>query len=144
MPMPKSMRDKWVAALRSGAYRQARNQLFDGAAYCCLGVLAKECLGATFEPKTDEDVERWELEDIEDTKYKAIIGDEVVDVMLPDAVAHELFDRVRVPGAFGSDPLAGHLAALNDKGCGFSYIADVIEKKVPVVPDGEEVSTSSR
>lgn len=31
---------KWIDALRSGEYSQARGQLKDGDSYCCLGVLA--------------------------------------------------------------------------------------------------------
>lgn len=30
---------KWIAALRSGKYKQGRGRLRDGDAYCCLGVL---------------------------------------------------------------------------------------------------------
>lgn len=30
---------KWVAALRSGKYKQCRNLLYDGVGYCCLGVV---------------------------------------------------------------------------------------------------------
>jgi hypothetical protein len=39
--MPKALRDKWVAALRSGDFGQCQNELrsSDGR-YCCLGVLA--------------------------------------------------------------------------------------------------------
>lgn len=35
------LKAKWVAALRSGDYKQGKNQLCDGAAYCCLGVLCE-------------------------------------------------------------------------------------------------------
>ena len=37
----KRNRKKWVNALRSGEYRQAKERLFDGDAYCCLGVLCR-------------------------------------------------------------------------------------------------------
>jgi hypothetical protein len=45
--MKKELKDKWVAALRSGEYEQTRNGLLKEIlpngkiAYCCLGVLAK-------------------------------------------------------------------------------------------------------
>lgn len=44
--MNKEMRDIWVAALRSGVYRQGRGQLYnkESDSYCCLGVLAEVCL----------------------------------------------------------------------------------------------------
>lgn len=39
--MPQWMKDKWVAALRSGEYKQGRNILKNdiNGTYCCLGVL---------------------------------------------------------------------------------------------------------
>ena len=37
--MNKQMKAKWVAALRSGEYRQTTGCLIDGRGHCCLGVL---------------------------------------------------------------------------------------------------------
>ena len=37
--MNPELKQKWVAALRSGDYEQARGALGDGTGYCCLGVL---------------------------------------------------------------------------------------------------------
>lgn len=37
--MDKRLRDEWVAALRSGEYKQGKGLLKDGDKYCCLGVL---------------------------------------------------------------------------------------------------------
>jgi hypothetical protein len=37
--MDAQVKEKWVAALRSGNYQQARNGLKKGGGYCCLGVL---------------------------------------------------------------------------------------------------------
>lgn len=37
--MDPAIKEKWVAALRSGAYEQGRNQLRTANGYCCLGVL---------------------------------------------------------------------------------------------------------
>ncbi|WP_441235620.1 hypothetical protein [Bradyrhizobium sp. 930_D9_N1_4] len=39
--MDANLKAKWVEALRSGEYKQARNALRDGNRYCCLGVLCK-------------------------------------------------------------------------------------------------------
>lgn len=39
--MDESSRDKWVAALESGDYKQGRATLFDGDKHCCLGVKAE-------------------------------------------------------------------------------------------------------
>jgi len=37
--MQPDLKAEWVAALRSGKYRQAHQALRDGDCYCCLGVL---------------------------------------------------------------------------------------------------------
>jgi hypothetical protein len=40
--MDPAVKRKWLKALRSGKYRQHRNELKDGhGAYCCLGVLGR-------------------------------------------------------------------------------------------------------
>ena len=37
--MNPDVKTKWVAALRSGQYKQTRGRLREGASFCCLGVL---------------------------------------------------------------------------------------------------------
>lgn len=39
--MPRALAEKWLADLRSGEYDQAKEVLFNGEGYCCLGVLIK-------------------------------------------------------------------------------------------------------
>lgn len=41
--MNKELKDKWIAALRSGEYEQGRGSLYHPPSdkYCCLGVLAR-------------------------------------------------------------------------------------------------------
>lgn len=39
--MDPELKAKWVAALRSGDYRQCRRVLHNGHGYCCLGVLSR-------------------------------------------------------------------------------------------------------
>lgn len=42
--MKKELKDKWIAALRSGEYKQGKARLkTDDGGYCCLGVLADIC-----------------------------------------------------------------------------------------------------
>lgn len=38
-PMNRALRDRWVAALRSGQYPQSKGSLRTHTGYCCLGVL---------------------------------------------------------------------------------------------------------
>lgn len=46
-PDLRSLKKKWVEALRSGEYQQGEGHLFDGNTYCCLGVLCRVA-GAEF------------------------------------------------------------------------------------------------
>jgi len=39
--MDKTIKAKWIKALRSGRYRQTMDYLENEGAYCCLGVLCK-------------------------------------------------------------------------------------------------------
>lgn len=39
--LSEALKAKWIAALRSEKFKQARGKLKDGQAYCCLGVLCK-------------------------------------------------------------------------------------------------------
>lgn len=45
MKMPKEMKEKWLAALRSGEYKQSKGSLKTAKGYCCLGVLEMVCDG---------------------------------------------------------------------------------------------------
>lgn len=36
--LPKAFKEKWLAALRSGKYKQGERKLKEGDSYCCLGV----------------------------------------------------------------------------------------------------------
>jgi len=39
--LPREFAEKWVAALRSGEYKQSTKNLYNDAGYCCLGVACK-------------------------------------------------------------------------------------------------------
>jgi hypothetical protein len=39
--MKKAIKKKWIAALRSGKYKQGRHRLAHAGRYCCLGVLCE-------------------------------------------------------------------------------------------------------
>lgn len=44
--LPPDFKAKWIAALRSGEYKQGRMKLLsDDGSYCCLGVYARVCGG---------------------------------------------------------------------------------------------------
>ena len=51
--MKTEIADKWIAALLSGEYKQAKGKLYDGEGYCCLGVLCKVLGGEFIEEEGD-------------------------------------------------------------------------------------------
>lgn len=102
--MKEEIAKKWVAALRSGKYKQGTGQLLktstNGLEYhCCLGVLC-------------------ELVAVKDDYWK-------YDVVLPGAIATRVGMRTtsgELPG-----PQRG-LSGRNDSGATFAVIADLIEQ----------------
>lgn len=52
--MKPELKRKWVAALRSGKYKQGTGELFYRDEYCCLGVL---CEVATGKPPSKEPID---------------------------------------------------------------------------------------
>lgn len=120
--------EKWVAALRSGEYKQGQGYLrkgVDGAAeFCCLGVACDLVI-------------KEHLVDIQtDFGPEYTVRYDGAATHLPPSVADYLgFDaRTRVP-----DPMARHatmnnaelaLIDLNDAGNDFATIADFIEEHV--------------
>lgn len=105
--MNEAIKARWVAALRSGCYRQAAGKLHNSSdQYCCLGVLCdvvKDELngrwnGAIFEAQGDEN-----------------------STYLPESVAN----HAEIHPEAESD-----LVNLNDSGQTFYVIADYIEKQL--------------
>lgn len=43
MKFTQEFKDKWIAALRSGDYKQCKMNLYDGVGFCCIGVAGKVC-----------------------------------------------------------------------------------------------------
>lgn len=108
---------RWLEALRSGKYRQGREVLhnLDTDTWCCLGVacdlFAEEC-----------GVVRGVSEATCGTPVESFGG---VFSILPDPICQHLgfFDG----GGREKDLFAFTLAALNDDGMAFTYIADLVE-----------------
>lgn len=115
--MNQEVKEKWVAALRSGEYEQGRGYLNRGEQFCCLGVLCEVAITAGVDlPKARLDNGT--------TKYG---GNHTV---LPSAVRDWsdlpslLGDMVSISGKL--EKLAGH----NDDGRSFVQIADAIETQL--------------
>jgi len=125
--MKQDVKDRWVAALRSGEYEQATKKLRKPGAekdsFCCLGVLC--------ELAVQDEVINPVIQNRHDRNYyyggqHSVLPPDVVRwAELPNdnpMVEYELFGPDR----------AQHysLAELNDNGCGFGKIADVIEEQL--------------
>lgn len=111
--MKPEIKDKWVAALRSGEYKQTSAALQTKEGFCCLGVLCD------LHSKTTGIA--WEVGG-QFPKDMAYLG---ASYFLPHAVvvwadvAHE-----------GRLPSGLSLAVFNDEGVPFSTIADIIEEEL--------------
>jgi hypothetical protein len=108
--MNKDVAKKWVDALRSGEYRQARAVLRDGDSFCCLGVLC----------------DLYRLEHGGEWKQYGAF-------MLPDGTSIRPSDvpnggKVAKWIGFRHHVNASKYASLNDTGNSFSGIASVIER----------------
>lgn len=68
--MNQEVKQKWIAALRSGEYDQAYSQLKLKDAYCCLGVLCELAI-------EDEIIERYD-------SWRALPPVQVTDWLAPD------------------------------------------------------------
>lgn len=138
--MNKDIQTQWVAALRSGKYKQTQEMLCqtdgDGnpAGYCCLGVLCDLAVtdGVIPPPRAS-----W-LEPGAMRFYStpAFLESDATDTVLPNAVRAwaglASVDPRLPPMAADLLPLGSseefHLSSLNDEGADFGVIADLIEE----------------
>lgn len=102
--LPKAFKKKWLAALRSGDYKQASMCLFNSYGYCCLGVA-----GAICGVPSDK------------MKGHSYFSSEMGFGIVPPKGLPDLLDD-RTP-----DNVVGALISMNDAGKSFSEIADYIE-----------------
>jgi hypothetical protein len=107
--MNRELRDKWVAALRSGEYKQARGWLSHKGGYCCLGVLC-DVAGLS---RNHRDPVEFVFNDAGRDDDEMILGALRKDVD-------------------GDGDYAKRLAELNDNGASFDEIADYIEAHIPI------------
>ena len=117
--MDKKIKKEWVAALRSGKYKQTQGYLCADGGFCCLGVLCDIAIDADWELVSsnydDETVEAPE----------AAVAYEIEDCMygLPDILTEKI-------GAEANVDFTHILPNMNDAGSSFSEIADYIEENL--------------
>lgn len=116
--MNQEIKAKWVAALRSGEYKQGEGQLRSGDKFCCLGVLCN--LHAQAHPEvaaTQSDPELY-------------MGER----FLPPATVRAWAGFAFADGPNGPYLRLGHrtdhLPVLNDQDLNFKQIADLIEAQL--------------
>jgi hypothetical protein len=104
--MNEEWRKRWVAALRSGEYRQAQMSLRDGNRFCCLGVLCDLSR-----------VGHWDGDGnyvVDEGKNGGLAPVGVVELVgLQDNAERDTQRRI---------------STLNDEGATFAQIADMIER----------------
>jgi hypothetical protein len=112
--MKKSIMKKWVAALRSGEYKQCTGKLQKGNSFCCLGVL------------TDLYIAEKGFEAFDNNSPDMQINDdgELKGMFLPGIV--QKWAKIKD----GNAPLPDtSLTTLNDRGKSFLEIAGIIEDR---------------
>ena len=111
--MKRELKDRWVAALRSGDYQQTESHLRDAFGYCCLGVLC------------DLDGAEWTARNRVSDDYPVFgTSPQLDEVLWPNP------DRLQRLGL--DESLADKAGQMNDNGKSFAEIADWIETNVPV------------
>jgi hypothetical protein len=108
--MNPEIKAKWIAALRSGKYKQGQDGLKSGDRFCCLGVLC-EVMGIP------EEHDEYEGEDA------------FLPISARDAAGIDSDGTLPVEVEF-KDSDRYSLVDLNDAGADFNFIADVIEKQL--------------
>jgi hypothetical protein len=121
---------KWVAALRSGEYRQSKSQLRRGDGFCCLGVLC--------ELAAKEGVGQWNGTAF--TTDRMHMGGDFVDFVnhrdvhyLPHGVTGWACVQSKDPQVLDDNNGKSHLSELNDNGFTFDQIATIIEKQAEML-----------
>jgi hypothetical protein len=114
--MNQEIKAKWVAALRSGEYKQGQKYLNGAGGFCCLGVLCDLAV--------KEGLAEWKV--CESWGYLSVQG---YTAVLPMSIAKwaglPMLDLGPEIGPSGAS-----LAHLNDGGFSFTQIASLIEEKL--------------
>lgn len=134
-------REKWVAALRSGEFKQARGYLsVDGVGMCCLGIACDLAIkdGVELDRQYDEldgEAIKSEYYDLDEPLTIERFGHDEGEV-LPQSVRAWLGLTEMSGGWTATDGTLDGLALRNDRGATFEEIAALIESE----PEGLFVS----
>jgi hypothetical protein len=127
--MDAEIKTKWVEALRSGEYDQARGVLHDrdNGGFCCLGVLCK-VIGAAFGPGSEEREDREYGPYTEEYDYVPVLNGRVISNHEDDELSPPFCKEIGIPDQ-------GILIHMNDGSDdespkSFAEIADYIEREL--------------
>lgn len=119
--MDQVIKDKWIAALRSGEYQQGTNHLKYGDHFCCLGVLTDLYIkekGLTWDSKSPGSINGLSAIPSWDVVSWAGLNEANPSVIVPESIRGE------------TGCTCDSLAQMNDRGYTFEQIADVIESQL--------------
>lgn len=135
--LPEDFVDTWVAALRSGDYKQGKSclrcEVRGDDRWCCLGVVTDLAIKAGVLRCV-----AWERRDPEEDPDGAMFPRAVYGIrssLYGHANAVSTMPPEPLLVALGIEPFAGLLASANDRGVSFLDIADTIELAMQVSPD---------
>lgn len=114
--MKEDIKSQWVAALRSGDYKQGIGSLVTGDEFCCLGVLCDI-----------SEAGRWDAEGYGSDSEHAGGGADAGTLPLSVVEFAGLNETDPAVNGIPGVGRAWHLSELNDDGMTFPQIADVIE-----------------
>ena len=132
---------EWIAALRSGKYKQGRQLLCSKGHFCCLGVLA-DVSGV---PKLNEyqqghpyETFMFKVHSSNGTVEQA--GWSMIPVPLWPTFLEDLALGMMVPAMYryGCDTLHNRLTKMNDDGLSFNEIANYIEEVYNAINEVKE------
>lgn len=137
--MNKEIKERWIAALRSGEYSQSAGYLGTDEGYCCLGVLCEIALQDQVVIKTkdssiDENFVYTSKIDPVDRDYGVLPLAVVAWSGMPNRNPSITSAKEEVsPDIFSKlgdeyDEVTATLSGFNDSGATFEQIADLIEK----------------
>lgn len=114
--IPKKIKAEWVAALRSGDYKQGKHTMYNQEykRFCCLGVLEHVCMGGRVETSFDPSDEF--------LRHAPYVN---AYLALPTG---KFYDEYNI--CLRETGIEQRLINMNDSGMSFADIADYIEQNV--------------
>lgn len=121
--LPHEFKYLWIAALRSGKYKQAKGLLKSNTGFCCLGVACDLINQNTWKRIEEYDEETGESFESDDRWYTSAGNDELPE---EQDMTEEVFQVLA--SEYKNSRVMDKLAAMNDAGRSFAELADWIEE----------------